>query len=135
MCLSRQIPYAFESESRSCNFYFQFSSHLFGKKINNFIAVLRIRDVYLGSRIRLFYIPDPNFSITDPNFSIPDPGSASKKLSVVTKKVISKLYLGIIILFTHPGSQIQGSKRHRIPDPASGSATLLFTSKQNNQRR
>jgi len=25
---------------------------------------------------------------------------------------------------THSGSRIQGSKRHRIPDPGSGSATL-----------
>ncbi len=28
---------------------------------------------------------------------------------------------------THPGSRIQGSKRHRIPDPRSASATLLTT--------
>jgi hypothetical protein len=28
---------------------------------------------------------------------------------------------------TYSGSRIQGSKRHRIPDPGSGSATLLFT--------
>jgi hypothetical protein len=27
---------------------------------------------------------------------------------------------------TYPGSRIQGSKRHRIPDPRSGSATLIF---------
>ncbi len=27
--------------------------------------------------------------------------------------------------FSHPGSQIQGSKKHPIPDPGSGSATLL----------
>jgi hypothetical protein len=26
---------------------------------------------------------------------------------------------------THSGSRIQGSKRHRIPDPGSGSATLV----------
>jgi hypothetical protein len=26
---------------------------------------------------------------------------------------------------THPGFRIQGSKRHRIPDPGSGSATLV----------
>jgi hypothetical protein len=29
------------------------------------------------------------------------------------------------LLFTHPGCRIQGSKRHRIPNPGSGSATLL----------
>ncbi len=30
-------------------------------------------------------------------------------------------------LFTHPGSRIQGSKRHPIQDPGSGFATLLIT--------
>jgi hypothetical protein len=30
------------------------------------LAVLRIRAVYPGSRIRLFFIPDPNFFIPDP---------------------------------------------------------------------
>jgi hypothetical protein len=29
--------------------------------LNHYFAVLRIRDVYPGSRIRLFSIPDPNF--------------------------------------------------------------------------
>jgi hypothetical protein len=42
-------------------------------------AVLRIRDVYPGSKIRNLYI-------LDPNFSIPDPGSASKNLTVLTPK-------------------------------------------------
>jgi hypothetical protein len=28
---------------------------------------------------------------------------------------------------TYSGSRIQGSKRHRIPDPRSGSATLIYT--------
>ncbi len=36
-------------------------------------AVLRIRDVYPGSRIRLFSIPDPGSRIR--TVSIPDPGS------------------------------------------------------------
>ncbi len=31
-----------------------------------------------------------------------------------------------MLTFSHPGSRIQGSKRHPIPDPGSGSATLLF---------
>jgi hypothetical protein len=46
--------------------------------------VLRIRDVYPGSRIRLFSIPDPHISI-------PDPRSASKNLSILTQKMVSKL--------------------------------------------
>ena len=72
--------------------------------------MLRIRDVYPGSRIRLFSIPDPNclhpgsrirlFSIPDPGSElspsrIPDPGPASKTLKYFnpkkTKKIGSKL--------------------------------------------
>jgi hypothetical protein len=30
-----------------------------------------------------------------------------------------------MLTFSHPGSRIQGSKRHPIPNPGSGSATLL----------
>jgi hypothetical protein len=32
-----------------------------------------------------------------------------------------------MLTFSHPGSRIQGSKRHPIPDPGSGSATLIPT--------
>jgi hypothetical protein len=32
-----------------------------------------------------------------------------------------------MLTFSHPGSRIQGSKRHPIPDPGSGSATLAVT--------
>jgi hypothetical protein len=41
------------------------------------IAVLRIRDVYIGSLIGII--------------SIPDPGSTSKNLSILTQKIVSKL--------------------------------------------
>jgi 3-hydroxy-3-methylglutaryl CoA synthase len=40
-------------------------------------SVLRIRDVYPGSRIQLFSIPDPNFF---------HPGSASKNLGILNPK-------------------------------------------------
>ncbi len=70
--------------------------------------MLRIRDVDHGSRIRLF--------------SVPDPGSTSKNLIVLTLK----LWSGNMIQFVHPGSgswffthlgsRILESKRHRIPD-------------------
>ncbi len=77
-------------------------------------------------------------SVADPGclsrillFSIPDHGSASKNLSILTKKnkkmvsKLKKIWFGLLIpdpgsgcwLSTHPGSRIQGSKRHRIPDP------------------
>jgi hypothetical protein len=50
-------------------------------------------------------------------------GGLTKKLS----KSSSKYGLGIRDPEkTHSGSWIQGSKRHRIPDPGSGSATLLL---------
>ncbi len=78
--------------------------------------------------------------IPDPTFSIPDPGSElspSYRIRIKefkyfnpqkTKKMVSKLWKiwsGLFIpdpvsgcwLSTHPGSRIQGSKRHRIPDP------------------
>jgi hypothetical protein len=61
-----------------------------------------------------------------------DPGSASKNLSILTKKMVSQLsaprsgsriwiltfYLSWILLLD-PRSQIQESKKHRIPDPGS----------------
>jgi hypothetical protein len=40
-------------------------------------SVLRIWDVYLGSQIRVL--------------SIPNPGSASKNLTILTQKIVSKL--------------------------------------------
>jgi hypothetical protein len=47
-------------------------------------AVLRIRDVYSGSRILIFthpgsWIPDPGSRIPDPGSRIPDPGSKNSK--------------------------------------------------------
>ncbi len=65
--------------------------------LSSCLAVLRIRDVYSGSRIKM--IPDPGS------------GSASKNVSICNLK--------------DPGSQIQGSKMHRIPNTGvrdSGSA-------------
>ncbi len=55
--------------------------------------------------------------------SIPDPGSSSKNLRILTPKKAKKWFLSSKALkLSHPGSRIQGSKRHPIPDP--GSATL-----------
>jgi hypothetical protein len=57
-------------------------------------SVLRIWDVYPGSRIRLFSIPDPG-SPRIRTVSIPDPGSSSKNFNILTpkkaKKMVSKL--------------------------------------------
>jgi hypothetical protein len=46
-------------------------------------------------------------------FPVPNPGSASKNLC--TSRIR-------ILIFTHPGSRIQGAKRQRIPDPDSNTA-------------
>jgi hypothetical protein len=46
-------------------------------------------------------------------------------IELFTQKIVTKLSK---IWVWDPGSRIQGSKRHRIPDPGSGSATLRNTS-------
>jgi hypothetical protein len=72
-------------------------------------------------RIRLFSIPDPNFL---------NPGSASKNLSILTYKLVSKLLeicFGLFIpdpdLTFYP-SRIPDPGVKKAPDPGSGSATL-----------
>ncbi len=67
-------------------------------------AVWRIRDVYIGSRIRLF--------------SIPDPGSSSKNLSILTPKKAKNGFQALknMIRVVHPGS---GCWLSPIPDPGS----------------
>ncbi len=74
--------------------------------------MLRIRDVYPGSRIRIF--------------SIPDTRSVNKNSGIVTKKIVlsSRKYdpggsYRIRILIPEPGVK-------KAPDPGSGSATLNF---------
>jgi hypothetical protein len=56
-----------------------------------YLPVLRIRDVYPGSRIRLFTIPDPGSELSPSR--IPDPGSSSKNLSILTPKKAKKWFL------------------------------------------
>ncbi len=49
-------------------------------------------------------------------FPVPDSGSASKNLSILTQKIVSKLSeIWSRLFIPYPG--IQGSKRHRIRDP------------------
>jgi hypothetical protein len=73
------------------------------------IPVLRIRDVYPGSRIQLFSIPDPNCL---------HPGSASKNFSVLTQKkwfLSSRKYdPGCLSWVPDPDADFYPS---RIPDP------------------
>ncbi len=75
-------------------------------------AVLRIRDVYPGSDFFPSRKPDPHKKML-------------KKKKIISK--LSEIWSGLFIpdpdsrsgswFFTHPGSRIQVSKRHRIPDP------------------
>ncbi len=86
------------------------------------------------------FIPDPGsdfFPSRIRTVSIPDPGSSSKNWSISTPKKAKKWFFSSkkydpgcssrirMLTFSHPGSRIQGSKRHPIPDPGSGSATLV----------
>ncbi len=82
---------------------------------------LRIRDVYPGSK----FFP-PRIRI----FSSPHPGSASKNLSILTQKMVSKfseIWSWLFIPDPDPGSWSwlfthSGSRGQKAPDP--GSATL-----------
>ncbi len=77
----------------------------------------RILDPNFPSRIRIFSIPDPHQKIKYFN---------PKKLLLSSWKYDPGRSSRIrILIFTHPGSRIQGTKRHRFPDPGSGSATML----------
>jgi hypothetical protein len=88
--------------------------HVIGGFLEQFSAVLRIQDVYPGSRIRVF--------------SIMDPGSASKNLSMLTPKngsKRSKIWFGFFIPDPDPDFlPIPDPAVNKAPDP--GSATLIF---------
>ncbi len=97
------------------------------KRIHNIKPMCRIRDVYSGSRIRIF--PSLIQGLKDLG-SAPGSGSASKKYSFNQK--ICFWALGNMIRDVHLGSRIRifspipdpdpGVKK--VPDPESGSATL-----------
>ncbi len=70
------------------------------------------------------FIPDPNFSIPDPNFSYLGSWIRIKEFKYFNPKELflsSRKYdpgcSSRIRILTHPGSRIQRSERHRIPDP------------------
>jgi hypothetical protein len=69
--------------------------------------VLRIRDVYPGSRIRLFFIPDPGSELSPSR--IPHPGSSSNNLSNLTPKKAKKWFLS--------SKKYDPGYSSRIPDP------------------
>jgi hypothetical protein len=87
-------------------------------------AVLRIRDVYPGFRIRIFSIPDPGVK------KIPGSGtaSASKNLSILTQKCVSKLSeISSGMFIPDPDLDflpIPDPEIKKTPDPGSGSAIL-----------
>jgi hypothetical protein len=106
-------------------------------KFGSIFPVLLIRDVYPGSRISNSNFFHPGSLIRIFSIRILDPGSASKNLSILTKKngfLSSQKYdpsfpsqIRIRILTFYPSripvldprSGIQGPKRHRIPDTGS----------------
>ncbi len=87
-----------------------------------FSGLEKIWKFFPESQIRLCSIPDPGSEF----FSILDAGSASKNLSIITQKwflwfLRSRKYdpgcSSRIRTLTFYPFRIQGSKRHRIPDP------------------
>ncbi len=86
------------------------------------IPVLRIRDPLLLCSVAdpgcLSRIPDPNLFHPGSQIRIfPSRIHTKKSLNILTQKIGFKLSFGNMIRVVHPGSRIQGSKRHRIPDP------------------
>ncbi len=76
--------------------------------------MLRIRDVYPGSRIRIFH-PESQLQ-GQKDSETTDPGSASKNLSVFNLKNCFQT-LGTMIRDVRPGSRILIFYPSRIPDP------------------
>jgi hypothetical protein len=72
---------------------------------------------FFPSRIRTVSIPDPESRILIKEFKYFNPRKA-KKWFLSSKKYDPSCSSRIRMLtFSHPGSRIQGSKRHPIPDP------------------
>ncbi len=93
--------------------------------LNLWLAVLRIRDVYHGSRIRIFSIPD----LGSKRFRIPD---SHQRISILTQKIVSKLseiWSGLFIPDPDPDFlPIPDPGVKNAPDPGYGSANLqIFT--------
>ncbi len=95
-------------------------------------AVLQIWYVYPGSEYFPPRIPDPNFSQPWSRiriFLIPDSGSASKNLSILTPKMVSKLQeIWFRLFIPDPDPDflpIPDPGVKKAPDPGSGSATLI----------
>jgi hypothetical protein len=89
------------------------SAGMWWQQMPQLVAVWRIRDVIPDPGSKIFSIPDPGSE-----FSIQDPGFASKILThgfQAFGNMIRVAHPGSgSRFFTHPGSRIQGSKRHRI---------------------
>ncbi len=102
---------------------------LTGTATATFISVLRIRDVYPGSRIRLFSIPDPNFFISDPHQRIWLGYFNPKNCFLRSRKYDPVCSSWIRILIFYP-SRIPDLGVKKAPDPVSGSVTLIYIHSQ-----
>ncbi len=100
-----------------CGHVVLIKSHSYSTRKNKYHALLLIRDVYTGSK----FLPSRN----------PDPVSASKNLSTLTQKIVSKLseiWSGFFIPDPDPDflpSRIPDPGVKKAPDPRSGSAPLV----------
>ncbi len=126
----------FGKPPRGCRSVRQYIVPVILKFYSEYCAVFRIRDVYPGSRIRLFSIPDPGSELSPSR--IPDPGSSSKNLSILTPKKAKKWFLsskkydpGCSSRIPDPDadflpSRIPDPGVKKVPNPGSGSATLVL---------
>jgi hypothetical protein len=113
------IPYGINCFSRSLK--------------TKFFSVLRIRDVYPGSQVRLFSMPDPTClhpgsRILIKEFQYFNP----KKMVSKLLKIWSGLFIPDLdadfLLIPDPRSRGQKGTQSRILDPGSGSAVQVFLS-------
>ncbi len=103
----------------------------------------QIKNVYKWLKSCIYFIPTARSGmfIPDPNFL--HPGSASKKISILTQKIVSKLSQTMIRVvhpgsgfFTHPGSRGQKGSRIRIRNIAHCCrVTKIYFTKQNQLTR
>ncbi len=86
--------------------------------------MLRIRDVYHGSRIQIF----PSW--TDPGSKVkknPDPGSESKNLSIFNPKNGFQALGSGSLFYTHPGSRFPDPNPQQCPKPSNMNTKLFKT--------
>ncbi len=103
--------------------------------ISSKFVQISVADPGCLSRIRLFSIPDPGSELSPSRILIKEfkyfiPKKSKKNGFQALKNMIRVVHPGSrirMLTFSQLGFRIQGSKRHPIPDPGSGSTTLVQT--------